>query len=213
MSATLSFCLAGTAFGEQVSKVFQLEKFSAIATKGAVDIVIKQGTKQKIEITADKEVMENTEVKVVNQTLKVSRKGKGLFGFSDRCSGNCGIKIDLTVIDLKKIDAKGATEIVGKKLDLKELEIEISGAAEIALQGKSKSFEIDASGSAEVRAFDFVVEHAEVEVSGSGEIEIHATKSLRSEVKGSGEITYKGNPAEVKSNVAGSGEIKAYKKI
>ena len=50
----------------------------------------------------------------------------------------------------------------------------------------------------------------EAEVNGSGDVEVYASKSLYARVSGSGDIDYKGNPANVDKKTSGSGDVTAH---
>jgi len=45
----------------------------------------------------------------------------------------------------------------------------------------------------------------EVEIYGSGDCDVNVSESLDVRINGSGNVTYKGNPAEVNQKVSGSG--------
>ena len=50
--------------------------------------------------------------------------------------------------------------------------------------------------------------HARADVQGSGDITVQPVESLDADIAGSGDIIYRGKPAKVNKNVAGSGDIK-----
>jgi hypothetical protein len=66
---------------------------------------------------------------------------------------------------------------------------------------------IEVEGSGEVDAGALVAQRAAVSVSGSGDVVVHATESLDASIQGSGDIAYRGNPATVTRDVAGSGDV------
>ena len=63
------------------------------------------------------------------------------------------------------------------------------------------------TGSGDLRADDLAAKHVRVTVTGSGDAAIRATEELDASVTGSGDVHYSGNPAQVRKNVTGSGDI------
>ena len=55
--------------------------------------------------------------------------------------------------------------------------------------------------------FDLVAKNVEVSINGNGDAEIHATESVKAEVNGMGDVTYRGNPPTVEKQINGLGDV------
>ena len=83
----------------------------------------------------------------------------------------------------------------------------MSGLGEFKLSGFAESHFIDMSGSGDVKAFGLESNDCSIKIDGLGECEITVQNSLEVEMKGSGNVCYKGQPAITIKN-EGLGEVK-----
>jgi hypothetical protein len=133
----------------------------------------------------------------------------------------------LTFKDLNKIDFSGAVEVTSEgTLNFNELDLDVSGAAEIQLAMKAVNFEAEFSGASEVDlsgqcgkggielsgASDFDAQNLEfqdliVDVSGASSAKVWATGTLRIDASGASDIRYKGSP-KATVNESGASTIK-----
>ena len=164
-----------------------------------------------------------TEVK--NNTLKVDTKNGGWF-----CCWGHGredVKVHITVKDLKSVEIDGSADLTGKgkvvcdtlelsisgsgdinmELEAKVLETVIAGSGDVKLSGKSQNFNVAIAGSGDIKAFDLISDKCETSIAGSGDCQVNAVQELEVTIAGSGEVTYKGNPAKVRNSISGSGEV------
>lgn len=85
------------------------------------------------------------------------------------------------------------------KTDLKvsvdnTLHADISGSGELNLNGKASKMELILAGSGRLNGFEFEVSEANINIAGSGHADIKVSKTLKTEIHGSGAVNYKGNP-------------------
>lgn len=83
----------------------------------------------------------------------------------------------------------------------------INGSGDVSISGKAKSFDLDINGSGDVKATDFECESVEIDIAGSGDAKVWATESLNVKIAGSGDVSYKGNPKNLRQKVAGTGDL------
>lgn len=103
------------------------------------------------------------------------------------------------------ITGSGDCELRGLKSQ--NLEVRISGSGDVRLDGTAEKLQILISGSGDVNAADLNAKVAVVHVMGSGDVVVRASDDLDAEVMGSGDISYIGTPAKIKTSTHGSGEI------
>jgi hypothetical protein len=138
------------------------------------------------------------EKEVTGNTLKVNAAGSGNF----QAPG----KIQTTNLLL---ELAGSGGIITKEVDLQSLKCSLAGSGSLTLLGRASKASYNLAGSGKIKALECKAEQASADLAGSGRIEVFATQKLTANCMGSGSIAYKGNPADIQKEKAGSGSIKA----
>jgi len=204
--------------GNVITEERNVSTFKKIDISGHFEVFINQGNTEKVEIEADQNLIELIESETKNNTLYI--KSKEPIGDAE------SLKLYITVVDIKDIDISGAVELNSKgTIAAEELEIEISGAADInidveanllkmdmsgasetTLKGKVENFEIELSGASDLQAEKLKTKHTVVDISGAGNAKVFAKKTLDVEVSGAGSVKYKGNP-KITKDISGAGSV------
>jgi hypothetical protein len=82
----------------------------------------------------------------------------------------------------------------------------ISGSGKMHLMGETKDVNVEIRGSGDFDGADLKAENADVHISGSGSAIVFADIRLKASIRGSGRLTYHGNP-EVERHISGSGSV------
>jgi hypothetical protein len=106
-----------------------------------------------------------------------------------------------------KVRLRGSGDVAFDQVNAKVLDLDISGSGDFIARGKVNKQTIAIGGSGDVNAGGLEGESVSVTVSGSGDVRVWATTALNAEVRGSGDIVYRGNPATLSKSVSGSGDI------
>jgi putative autotransporter adhesin-like protein len=179
-----------------------VEKFTAISVSGAANVEIEQTGEESLEITVDDNLLPLFTTEVRDGTLFI-RIADG-----QRVTWNGkGPRIKITVKELRKLKASGATTVKATKLDTDSLSISVSGAASVSIAGRSNGLSISVSGAGSLNAIDLQAKRATVIVSGAGDVTVNATDELDARVSGAGDIWYVGSP-KLQSRISGAGTIK-----
>lgn len=207
--------------GHTARRTYPETGFRDIEVNSSVDVIVKQGTGYSISVEADENILE---------LIKVRKEGdKLVVGLKNNVSINTskGIKVYITAPAFHKLDASGASNFRSEGLltgndfeldlsgasnaklylEVQQLNIDASGASEIMLKGKANDFSVDGSGATRVKAFDFRTENASIELSGAGDAEVYASRSLRVDLSGAGNVVYRGNPPSISKEVSGAGSL------
>jgi hypothetical protein len=207
--------------GHVISKSFNKTGFKDIDASSSMDVVLKQGPDYSVRIDAEENIL---------QLIEVRKEGDELIvGFKDNISINPtkDIKVYITAPEFRKLGGSGACTfsnsdvIKGNEMkldlsgacnthlnvDVNKLGVEASGASEIEVKGKAVYFSVDGSGSTSVSAFQLITENASIELSGAGDAEVFASKSLKADLSGAGNVAYKGNPPSVNKEISGAGSV------
>lgn len=199
--------------------------FHAIELHAPMNLVLRQGAREAMELRADDNLLALVETRVVSRsgvpTLEIrSRDGIGfstrnpitltvdvvsLSGLSVRGSGNVsgeGLKAPAL-----KIAVAGSGNVKLQKLSLDEASVKISGSGNADLAGKVARLALAISGSGDINTRELEADEVSVSIAGSGDASVNARNTLGVSIAGSGDVAYTGE-ATVKTSIAGSGRVK-----
>lgn len=136
---------------------------------------------------------------------EVSISGSGDVEVLGRCntltdvsiSGSGDIDVRNLKVDSFTASVTGSGDIELNNLTAKNASLRVSGSGDIEVRGTADKAAITINGSGDVDAEHFIVRELDAVVSGSGDIECYAEELLNATVSGSGEISYRGNPAKI----------------
>ncbi len=213
------FCEKGT--GNTTSELREVLEFDEIDINGQANVFLEQGTKAKVEIQIDSNLLAFVKTEVSGMELKI---------YDDKCFEEVTkYEIHITVPNLTKLYVNGSVSIESESpiksdnlyiktkgsgdiqlgVDTEDLEIVTKGSGNLKLFGRTTDCEIDLDGSGSVDAFGLIAKSVDADVDGAGVCKINASEKFYGNVGGSGKIYYKGNPKKVQTDVSGSGSIKA----
>ncbi len=194
--------------------------FRNVEVGGAIDVYLKQDSSTSVKIETDDNLLEYIEVQTEGSTLRIhTSRGVNLRAsdkikvyvsnrsFEDlEAGGACNFYSEnqLTSNESIRVTLSGASE--GKlELDAPRVSVDISGASNISLRGKTRDFEAGASGASEIKSFDLLSENANVQLSGASGAEIYASVKIEGSVSGASNVRYKGNATTSISSSGASG--------
>lgn len=209
--------------GQTTTITRDLPAFRSVSLSISADVLISQGSQQKVEIEADENVIDIIETNVRGDDLVIKTEN-----FFWRNIGK--VRIYVTVPELNGLQVSGSGDIVAQtpiitdeidlnisgsgSIQIEELESQdvhatITGSGDIRLAGDNTASNLKTviTGSGDFRAADFAVENASVNITGSGTARIHVTNELETNITGSGDVHYRGNPL-VDANSTGSGRTR-----
>ena len=97
-------------------------------------------------------------------------------------------------------------------LDVKYLDIRLSGAGMLEINGKCNELELIMSGAGTFNGSSLEAIDATVTISGVGGAKVNVSGNLVATVSGIGGVKYTGDPKNVRRNVSGIGKIVASRK-
>ncbi len=184
-----SLCLTGS--GPVNEYELTMPDFEHVSLLGPINLRIKQGAKTTVMVEAESDIFSYMSYETKNETLKI--------GFKDniRCfETDYGVWVNVTVPDLKSIYSSGISDIISDgDINFAQLELNISGTANIELTGKVAKQTIRTSGSVKVENFQLLTELTEIDISGSGDLEVSCSSELNIDVDGAATIAYIGSPS------------------
>ena len=187
----ISFCLSvlycnaqgnPSVENDKVVKEIALSPFESVVTEGGGNFYFHYAPTTKVELIGTGSCVEETEVKVSSNTLRIHPKG----GYSE----NCRIEIHVYTPVIKEIQQDGGGSIVIKE-----------GFAPMEV------FKCSINGGGNVKMTALMVDSLFASIDGGGEISAQVSKIIQGKIRGGGVILYQGNPA-VESDISGGGVIK-----
>lgn len=184
--------------GDPITQEFILDDFDSFIVDSNIDILLKQGPRQEVFVTAQPNIIDVINTDVINGEWNIS------YFESVRSSGTV---IEITVPDIRKITIDGSGDVVGQNyMNLDELEIIIDGSGDVELFGELNEQFITIDGSGDIENFDLISYETTIDVDGSGDVEVTADDVLDVVIEGSGDVKFKGRP-DIFLTDNGSGEL------
>jgi hypothetical protein len=210
-----------TGNGNLVSQDRDVKSFNGIHTRGSFDVVITDGSDQKVRVEAEENLQQYITVEVQGDELVISTKKlaniratKNMTVYvtahglkSVKLSGSGNVKSTNTLTGSDEFEAKSSgSGNITLDVETNSLDMAISGSGNMTLKGKTKNLDGSISGSGNIRAKNLQADVASIKISGSGDAELVANEKLDSRIAGSGSVRYWGNAA-VSTKIAGSGSV------
>jgi hypothetical protein len=207
-SIMLSACL-GIPFNKQVikgsgnlsSETRNVSGFSAISLAGSANIDVNFGSDETVVVEAEDNILPVIETVVQKNVLVIRTK------LNYNVQATEPIQIRVTMKSLDSVTIPGSGNITVSGLDTSSFRVTMPGSGNIIVDGKANDVNISLDGSGNILCENLKAKDATVRLDGSGNITVNASESLDASIKGSGDITYSGNPSRVTKTVPGSGSI------
>jgi hypothetical protein len=227
ITAILTLMLSATFVFAQKRETRKVDSFTKISFRFPGKLYLTQGSPQKVEIEASKEILEELETEVEGGRLIIGREG----GWRDwNWDNDDRITVYITVPNVDGLSVSGSGDIIGQNtintedidlnvsgsgslfLDLEakgDVEADVSGSGDIELKGKCRRFDSDVSGSGKVDLSLAIVERADFGVSGSGKIYAKGSAPVvEAAISGSGKVLAADLQADrCVVRIAGSGDV------
>ena len=202
----------------------EVPRFDRVDFRGFGRLILSQGDEQSVTITTSEAVISHVRTEVLEGVLIVSLRWWP--GMLFRMAEMKTLEVRLVVEDLAGLKVSGAGTVESReRLQVKELDINLSGAGEIrlelhgrrigthltgagriALWGQATEQDIRLTGAGSIQAERLVSRSARIHTSGAGECRVHATDSLDVRLSGAGTVRYIGNP-QIQSRITGLGAL------
>ncbi len=175
--------------------------FSEITVRAGVDLVVRRGTQCEVIVEADDNLIPliGTEVSGGRLILSAAR--------SFQSQGR--VRVEATTDRLERLEVEGASDVRLTGIDSPSLAILLSGSGDVTGDGRAGRLAVEVSGSGDIRLGRLRAEDVKIRITGAADAEVHAARSLKVDLEGSGDVLYFGNPAHVEKNIRGAGDVEA----
>ncbi|MBL7900844.1 MAG: DUF2807 domain-containing protein [Bacteroidia bacterium] len=214
-----------TGNGDVITESRQVQGFSGIALNLNADVYFVQDSVYRIEISAQKNVLDAIETSTNGNTLKIAytpftivRRHKQITvrihaphvnEFNVNGSGN--IYTDkINESDKMQFVVNGSGSIEVQNVTAPEMQATISGSGNCTVKGGTvETAGLRISGSGDLHCADLMCKYGNIDISGSGNADIYATETLEVNISGSGDVRYKGKP-RMTQRISGSGSVRSW---
>lgn len=217
---------ATTGSGRAATESRAVSDFEAISLSGSIDLIVRQGSKESVEVSADDNLLPLLETVVetgssgktlmvrfkrgervwTKAPVKVTVQVVRLVGLASAGSGN--LVVEALKTPSLKLAISGASDARFSELSTDTLEVRVAGSGDVQANGQARQVKVSIAGSGDVKLASLAADDVTVSIAGSGDAAVLANKSLRVSIAGSGDVQYSGTATDVSSSVAGSGSVK-----
>jgi hypothetical protein len=202
--------------------------FSRIEIDGQADITLRQGATEGLTLEATAQGLKQIRTEVRGRTLRISLVDQShWWQWMTGGSATRTPRIAIDLIQIERIEAAGAVNIVADTLKANELRLDFAGACKLKIgdlqatrlrldgagaikaeiSGKVAEQSIDLSGAGSYQAVDLISDNVAVQVSGAGKAIVNAKTLLKADISGAGLVEYTGNP-RLEQEISGIGKIR-----
>jgi hypothetical protein len=226
-SLLLIFCLmagvsmaANTQGDNLVKEERALSGFKKISVRNAINLVVKQGSAEKVTVEASEDVIHHLYTEVAAGELSIGIKG------SVHNTGEMNVYV--TVKELNRIESSSAAvvQVEGKietgemkiasssassvkmEVSCEKLEISTSSASKVQVTGTAKSLITDSSSASSINSTELKAEKGELEASSGASVKVQVTKEVDARASSGAGITITGNPASRNSEGSSGGSVR-----
>ena len=190
-----------TGAGPPVEAVITLPELRGLDVSGKIKVVLTQGDPQSITVRGQQNLIDILSERVVDGVWQV--------GFTEDVRRMEDFTVFATLTDIDQVSLSGATSLrTDGDIATERLDLMASGVAEIEVSGSVDRQVLNLSGDTRVRNFGLSSRETDLQSSGTSEVEITVTDRLDATVSGRAEVTYRGDPETVNTEVSGEGKIK-----
>ena len=208
--------------GNVVSERRDVSNFHAVEISYPAQVLVKQGSKESLQIEAEDNLLPNLRTQVKNGTLEIFYKAEN----GKHVNPTKGVKITLVVKNLTSVDftsagdltidalkadtldvsLSGAGNLKLNKIIAKALGVSLSGAGSMSASGTADDLNLNISGFGDFKGADLHNKEAQVDISGAGSATVWVDNNLNAQISGAGSISYYGS-ASITKQVSGVGGV------
>ena len=100
-------------------------------------------------------------------------------------------------------EASSAGDISINDVKAETVNVQASSSGDVSLAGVCRSAKFESSSAGDIEADELKAEHVIAKASSAGDITCHATESLEVSISSAGNVSYKGDPKQIKSHPKG----------
>ncbi len=201
LGASLAFAGSGSKAAskhqDHLSLQYDYEGFTEIDASGIYKLDVKVGPDYSLTLSGPKKEMDDIDIHMSGNRLYLAQKDKQGLRSKDGGDNREGVLVTLTLPRLVDVDVSGVVSGSITGINNDHLDVDISGVAELTLEGRCGELEAEVSGVGELDAQALKCKNVNVDLSGVGEVGVYAANSADIDAHGMGEVHVYGSPAKI----------------
>jgi len=205
--------------GEIITDQRNVSQFDAINVSSGIDLIINQGTNQRVLVKADKNIQDEIKTEVENGELKIYCT-KSFWRVRN-------ITVDITLKELKHLTASAGSDVKSdSKLIVYDLTLDVSSGSDINinieaqtltlsassgsdanLKGKTGNLSIKASSGSDINASDLEADEVEITNSSGSDVHVNAKLSIVVKASGGSDVFVTGKPQKQEISTSGGSDV------
>ncbi|WAC49156.1 DUF2807 domain-containing protein [Asticcacaulis sp. SL142] len=175
------------------------------------DVIYTQGPVASVKITGDKTMVDQVVLDGGRLTIKDGADNEKHINFNwngGKFRPNSGhLTVEITAPSVTSFGISGIGDLEVINYDQPKLDLDISGAGQAEVAGRTQALNVDISGMGDAELENLQTVDANIDVSGAGDATIAATGKVNVSVSGTGNVDLKGKPASVSTDISGLGSV------
>lgn len=188
--------------GIRATEARPCEAFHTLRAGGSCQVQVAVGRAPGIELSGDANVLEHVVTDWEDGVLDV-RLAPGSYELRQH------LTLRATTPALERVELHGSSDTAVSGIDGARFEVTSSGSGLVKVAGRTEDVHVALHGSGKIDARELQCRAAKVSSHGSGDVELGALESLEVHLAGSGDVAYRGEPADLRTKVVGSGAVRA----
>lgn len=187
--------------GRMVSESRAVQGFHTVVVGGAIQAVVTFGADERLEITAEDNLLGLLETVVADGRLTVGwRPGTGSVS-------SHGVVCRIGARGLRGVVATGASRVEVAGIDARDFAIDLSGASSFAGSGAVERLRLDVTGASRVDAPELSARSANAMLSGASVVRLRVAEALVVNASGASLLEYYGDPG-VQADTSGGSVVR-----
>ncbi|MEQ8425838.1 MAG: head GIN domain-containing protein, partial [Cyclobacteriaceae bacterium] len=213
-------CLEPLSSSARVKDQFGLRDFESIELTGIFDVRIDQGEEYSVEVQGSTRQKEHYDIFMENRTLVIDYDNDHeRFFWNNDLFEDDKVIINITMPNLRELDVKGAGKLKFRnfresdveiklmgaivaegQINANSLDIDITGASFLDLDGRGSFLEADVTGASGLRAYEYEVERAVIEAHGASSARVTVNETLEINKSFASKVSHRGNARVTRNN-------------
>ncbi len=173
--------------------------FTGVNLAGANVVNVHVGGARSVTVTGERRILPLVKTTVRSGELVISNSG--------RFTTQAPLHVDVTLPTLSSVALDGSGRLTVDGVNAPHFAVVLGGSGVVRAAGRTDDLRAELKGVGAVELAQLVAANARAVLGGSGRLAVNVTRSLQASLSGTGSIVYGGSPADVKSEVTGSGTI------
>jgi phage shock protein PspC (stress-responsive transcriptional regulator) len=206
------------AYSESARDQYGLRDFNSLDIEGLMDVRLAQGDDFAVELNGPESEKRKYDLYVDGETLVIDYENNKKFFWNNHLSDD-EMELIITMPHLRKIDMRGAGKVNFRGFDEEDLEIKLlgavvadgqlnarnldismTGASMLDLNGTGNFMEADITGACGIRAYGFEVNHAIIEAHGASTAKVFVNERLEIDKGIASNVSHRGDCEVINRN-------------